>query len=224
MKTMTYSPVMHRTRFRLRVEGYAAQRFQTAVILLHFADAISARSICKPWGTRRSGQTSRTRSAYVIDLNGAIYKMCQPEFWIRQMGMNSDNPGAVYDRRTIAIDNDGAGPLRFGAVHPNQLNWWPNGFGARFCGTEGTEKYVVAGLGSKHCFAAFPEARKAAVRFLVERQRRGSDIPAVVAPLAKRWNCDPEYFLAYRGIAARQNFRVDRFDSRPMFDWRWLGA
>ncbi len=224
MKTMTCSPVINRSRFRSRVEDYSAQRFQKEVILLHFPATISAQSICKPWGTRRSTQTPRTRSPYVIDPKGSIYEMYQPEFWAPHMGMKSDNPDAVHDRRTIAIDIVNPGPLRVDPVNPNQLNWWPHRFGARFCGIEETEKYVVADFGSPRYFAAFPEVQIAALRFLVERLRREFNIPAVVPPPAKRWNCDPDYFLTYRGIASRQNFRVDRFDSNPMFDWGWLGT
>ncbi len=31
-------------------------------------------------------------------------------------------------------------------------------------------------------------------------------------------------FLTYRGIASHRNFRDDRFDSGPAFDWGWLGT
>lgn len=224
MKTMTCTPVINRTRFRSHVGDYFAQRFQKEVILLHFPAALSARSICKPWARRRAELTYRTRSPYVIDPSGSIYEVYQPEFWAPHIGITSDNPDAVHDRRTIAIDIVNAGPLRIDPVNPKQLNWWPNRFGARFCGIEETDKYVVADCGSQRYFAAFPEVQIVALRFLVERLRREFNIPAAVPPPAKRWNCDPDYFLTYRGIASRQNFRVDRFDSNPMFDWGWLGT
>ena len=224
MKTITCVPAINRTRFRSHVEDYSAQRCQKDMILLHFPACSSARSLCAPWGTRRSGLASRTRSPYVLDPSGTIYELHQPEFWARHMGMKSNNPDAVHDRRTIGIDIINAGPLRLDPVNPHQLNWWPNRFGARYCGIEEPEKYVAADSGGYEYFATFPDAQIAALQFLVERLRKEFNIPAAVPPLKKRLDCDPDYFLGYRGIATLQNFRTDHFEVSPLFNWGWLGA
>lgn len=224
MKTMTCVPVIQRTRFRARLDDYSTERFPKEVILLRFTASLSARSVCMGWGKRPFGLTPRTMSPYVVDKKGNIYEMFPPELWARHLGMQSQNPDSVHDRRTIGIDIVNEGPLRVDRANPDQLNWWPNRFGVRHCGLEETEKYVAGDFRGERYFAAFPHAQMLAVQFLVGRLRKEFGIPAVIPPPAKRSACDPEYFLTYRGIASHQNFRDDRFDIGPAFDWGWLGT
>lgn len=224
MKTMTRGPVIHRSGFRSYLNEYSAQRFPKEAILLHGTSTTSARSVCKGWGNLPRGPITRTKSSYVVDQAGAICEMYQPEFWARHIGMESQNPDLIHDRRTIGIDLVNPGPLRVDGADPRQMNWLPNQFRARYCGAEETDKYIAADFRGESYFGSYPLAQIAALRFLMERLGKQFDIPMVAPPPEKRMVCDPDYFLTYRGIASVQNLRNDRFDVGPAFDWSWLGT
>ncbi len=224
MKTMTRGPVIHRSGFRSYLNEYSAQRFPKEAILLHGTSTLSARSVCKGWGHSRRGPTTRTKSSYVVDQDGAIFEMYQPEFWALHIGMESQNPDLIHDRRTIGIDLVNPGPLRVDEADPRQMNWKPNQFRVRYCGAEETDKYIAADFRGESYFASYPPAQITALRFLVERLGKQFEIPVVAPPREKQMVCDPDYFLSYRGIASIQNLRSDRFDVGPAFDWRWLAT
>ena len=151
MKTMTCAPVIKRTRFRARLDDYSTEHFPKEVILLRFTASLSARSVCMSWSNRPFGLTPRTMSPYLVDKNGTIYELFPPEFWARHLGMKSQNPDSVHDRRTIGIDIVNEGPLRVDRANPEQLNWWP-------------EQQVSAETGCSPVRHATPASRLRAVR------------------------------------------------------------
>jgi hypothetical protein len=48
-------------------------------------------------------------------------------------------------------------------------------------------------------------------------------IRKTIPPQSRRREYDLDYFGRYRGVAAHQNFRRDKWDVGPAFDWDRLG-
>jgi N-acetyl-anhydromuramyl-L-alanine amidase AmpD len=83
---------------------------------------------------------------------------------------------------------------------------------------------VKAGYRNFDFYATFPEAQIASVVRLVEELCDRFRIPRRIAPEEKRAACDLAFFDQFRGIATHANFRRDKYDIGPAFDWSRLNA
>lgn len=216
------SPEINRSRYRLGAEEYHAAQFKKDLIMLHFTASSTASSVCHAWRGKVGGQIQRVATAYVVDTDGTIYEFFPPECWAWHLGMTEMNPGSINDKRSIGIEIVNPGPLRPDKTNPAQLNWWPSNFGVKYCTTAEKEKYVEAPFRGEKRFAAFPQVQSLAVQALVKKIASDFSIPTTLPPVDKRTVYDPRYFSQFRGIASHQNFRADKVDIGPAFDWRWV--
>src|SRR5262245_13149121 len=136
--------------------------------------------------------------------------------------MTVRNPAHFNDRRSIAIEIVNPGPLRPDADKPDQLNWWPDNYSTAWCKTTESERYVKAAFRGYRYFATFPAAQTKAVGSLVNQLCSSFEIPRVLPPLNKRNEFDANFFCSFRGIGSHQNFRPDKCDIGPAWDWRGL--
>lgn len=197
--------------FALDPSQYFAEPTKKDLIVLHFTAGSTACG-AYAWWTKDQG---RVATAYLVDLDGKAYQTFSPAFWAYHLGMQRDNPGFINDRRSIGIEIVNVGPLRI-SRDGKQLNWWPNAFSTRFCGIEETSKYVKASFRGFDYFAAFPEAQAKAVGKLVaslrERFKICGTLPAELAGYAPN----------HAGVASHQNFRSDKSDIGPAWNWAAL--
>jgi hypothetical protein len=57
------------------------------------------------------------------------------------------------------------------------------------------------------------------VAYLCDRFSIAKSLP----PASKLFEFDPVFFGSYRGVATHANFRQDKWDIGPAFDWPALG-
>jgi N-acetyl-anhydromuramyl-L-alanine amidase AmpD len=201
------------TRFALDQSQYFPQPQRKDLIVLHFT-AGSTASGAHAWWTQDKG---RVATAFLVDLDGAVYQTFHPAHWAYHLGMPKDNPGFANDKRSIGIEIVNVGPLRR-SLDGKQLNWWPNAYSTRFCGIEETGRYVESSFRGFEYFAAFPQVQSNAVASLVASLRARFRIPATLpADLAG-------YTPRHVGIASHQNFRADKSDIGPAWDWEAIRA
>lgn len=215
-------PVVNRSRFRLPPDQYVPQSVRKDLIVLHFTASSSAQSVWNTWSQKSKGTPLRVATAYVIDTDAAIFEFFPPEHWAWHLGMTGKNPGFIHDQRSIGIEIVNVGPLRPDSAKPNQLNWWPNNFGTRYCSLAETDKYIGAEHRGEKYFAAFGPGQAIAVRNLVYSLCRQFGIPRKVAAPDRLTACDLAYFGSFSGVASHQNFRSDKFDMGPAWDWAAL--
>lgn len=85
------------------------------------------------------------------------------------------------------------------------------------------DRYVKSTFRDEHYFAAFPAEQVAAMRDLVTHLCGAFSIPRLLAPKAKQFAYDLDYFNSFSGIATHANFRQDKWDIGSAFDWEALG-
>lgn len=207
---------MDSTTFRLPDSSFFRQRVPKDLIVLHNTASSTARSVYETW---RSPAGGRVATAYLVDRDGRVYEVFPADCWAYHLGMRERNPGHYNDRRSIGIEIVNPGPLRPDPDGGDTLNWWPKNFRQPWCLASETHRYVCSEYRGYRYYAAYTPEQEAAVRRLVRHLCQRFGIPFMLPPAALRMMCDTEYFCRFRGVAAHQNFRRDKFDVGPA--WRW---
>lgn len=220
---ITHEPVINRTTFRLPTTEFANETVEKDLIMLHFTASSTAQSVYNAWMAPVNGKPYRVATAYVVDRDGVIYEFFPPEKWAWHLGMTGNNPNSINDRRAVAIEIVNVGSLQEDAGNKDQLNWWPNSYKTRWCSKAETDRYVKATYRGNKYFATFPAVQVTAVHDLVHHLAAKFNVPKVIPPAAKRMEFDPVFFSAYKGIASHQNYRADKTDMGPAWDWGSLG-
>ena len=204
--------MIDRKTMRLPPSQYFARVFPKDLIVLHFTAGQSARSAYDSW----MSSSIEVATAYIVDANGTIYETFDPKYWGYHLGMPTSNPNHKHDRRSIGIEIANVGPLKKVGAY---LNWWPKDYGTKWCSELATASYVKSPYRGFDYFAPFQDAQYDAVKALVGELCERFSIPKTLPPIDKRTECDLGYFAGYSGIAAHQNFRADKLDVGPAFDW-----
>ena len=160
-------------------------------------------------------------TSYLVDPDGSIYELFDPAHWAFHLGIKGSN--GRHDKRSIGIEIANVGPLKPAHNNPERLNWWPKDWGTRWCGRDESSKYVEAPYRGIDFFAAVPDAQLNMVAGLVLYLCERFDIPKRIPPSARRTECNLSHFSKFKGVAAHQNFRKDKWDVGPAFDWARLG-
>ncbi len=210
-------PTINRTRFQLPAKEYIPTVVEKDLIVLHFTAGRSAKSAFQTW----LNSPARVATAYVVDPNGKICELFDPSYWAFHLGIKGT--GGKHDRRSIGIEIANVGPLKVAPNNPNRLNWWPNEWGTRYCRRDETSKYLETRYRDIDFFASMPDEQIDSVGQLVHHLCERFDIPKRIPSAARRMECDVAHFSEFQGVAAHQNFRKDKWDVGPAFDWDRLG-
>ncbi len=205
-----------RRRFRLSDGQYFAENKSKDLIVLHFTAGRNARGAFITW----EGDARRIATAYIVDIDGMIYETFSPNFWAYALGIRGQRDKR-NDKRSIQIELANVGPLvRRGDI----LNWWPpieegvETYKTRWCHISETHKYVEASFRDRDYYAAFPNEQILAVGNLVKHLCETFDIPKEI-PFDGLEESNVNRFSEFRGIVSHQNFRRDKYDIGPAFDW-----
>ncbi|OAI02259.1 N-acetylmuramoyl-L-alanine amidase [Methylomonas methanica] len=218
------SLAINRSRFRLPAGQFFTEKPKKDLIVLHFTAGSSAKSAFDTW----IGDAQHVAAAYLIDVDGTVYEVFDPTQWAYHLGVKGFN--GRLDQRSIAIEIANVGPLRPAADNLDVLNWWPprrgqtQPFGSKYCDKTQTAKYMHTSYRGEQYFATFPEQQVQAIRLLLNDLCARFSIPKTLPPKAKQFERDLAFFQQYSGIASHVNFRSDKWDIGPAFDWAALGV
>jgi len=210
-------PRIDRTTLALPSSQYYPVETKKDLLILHFTAGGSARSAVETW----KATPEHVATAYVVDLDGTIYEVFPPSCWAYHLGIKG---GTVHERRSIGIEIVNVGPLQPAGEDRASLNWWPRAWGTKYCGADESNKFVEAAYRGKRYFAAFPEAQVEAVSGLVRHLCDQFGLERRMPARNQRLDCDPGAFAGYTGIATHANFRPDKWDIGPAFNWDRLGV
>ena len=205
------------TKLSLPESQYFNQQPAKDLIILHFTAGQSARSAYDAWAV----SSARVATAFIVDIDGSIYETFPPSKWAYHLGVTN---GTAHEKRSIGIELANVGPLRVSASDPKALTWWPENWKKKWCLIDETPRYVKSKYRGADYFASFPEPQVRATARLVSSLCEQFSIPRTIPPSSKRMEHDPKYFAQFKGIAAHHNFRADKWDVGPAFDWGWLGV
>lgn len=202
-----------RTTMRLPDGQYIADSNPKNLIVLHFTAGTTARSAFNTW----MADSLRIATAYIVDMDGTIFELFDPQCWAFALGIKGQH-GYPNEKRSIQIEIANVGPLK---LRGETLYWWPpeNRFETRWCNLHETHKYVKGSYRGCDYYAAFPDIQFLSVCNLVKYLCEHFDIPKII-PEDKLDSYDIDSFTDYKGIASHQNFRSDKYDIGPAFDWK----
>jgi N-acetyl-anhydromuramyl-L-alanine amidase AmpD len=206
-----------RNRFALPKSHYFETITKKDLIVLHFTAGRTAVSAFDSW--RKTG--GRIATSYVVDVDGAVYELFDPRAWAYHLGIKGAS--GRHDRRSIGIEIANVGPLKPSPEDPAVLNWWPREWTTRFCSIDENEKYVRRPYRGIEYFAAFPEKQAESTASLVHDLCERFEIPRLLPDKSRRTECDMPFFSKHKGIATHSNFRPDKWDIGPAFNWDILG-
>lgn len=203
-----------RTTLTLPANQYYAQPCAKDMIVLHFTAGATARGAVDTWRSN----PEHVATAYIIDTDGTIYEVFPPRFWAYHLGIKG---GTAHERRSIGIEIVNVGPLQPSGDDPTMLNWWPPGntWKNKYCSLEESGRYVKATYRDKEYFATFADSQLDAMARLARHLCDQFDIKRQPPVSSDRLACSPTVFADYKGIATHANFRADKWDIGPAFDW-----
>jgi N-acetyl-anhydromuramyl-L-alanine amidase AmpD len=205
-----------RTTLALAAEQYYPEDVNKDLIVLHFTAGRNASGAVDAW--RKTPEHVAT--AYLVDPDGSVYEVFPPSAWAYHLGVKGGTP---HERRSIGIEIANVGPLQPSAADPQVLSWWPDAFKKPYCRLDETNAYVNQNFRGMRYFAAFPGEQMDAVARLVHGLCARFDIPRQLPSAALRLSFDAQAFQGYKGVATHANFRSDKWDVGPAFEWDRLG-
>jgi N-acetyl-anhydromuramyl-L-alanine amidase AmpD len=196
-------------KYTLSTECYIPTVQKKDMIVLHFTAGQSGVSAAKWFATRKDCVST----PYVIESDGTVLQLYDPKYWSYHLGIKGTH---AQDRRSIGIEIANMGPLR---LNNGKLYSWPNNYTQKFCTLDQTDRYVGATYRGFDYYAAYTPAQLQSVAQLVRMLCDQFSIPHVTPDPARREQFDFVYFSQFKGITSHQNFRSDKFDVGPAFDW-----
>ncbi len=206
-----------KNRFALPAKEFYPETTEKDLVVLHFTAGKTARSAYECW----LANPTRVATAYIVDTDGKIYELFDPSYWAWHLGIGGNV--CRHDKRSIGIEIANVGPLKKSPTAQTQLNWWFRDWSAPFCKLDQSDLYVQSSFRGVRYFASYPAVQMESVSRLTGHLCERFSIPRKLPPSARRGEHDANYFRKFRGVAAHQNFRSDKWDIGPAFDWDRLG-
>lgn len=202
------------TTLKLSAGQWLPQRHEKNLIVLHFTAGFSSVSAHRTW----ESNVDRVATAYGVDPDGTIFEFFPPECWAYHLGVKHTSR---HDQRSVGIEIANVGPLK-----PNRtgehLCYWPKDWTTRYCGLAEEHRFVKKSYRGMDYWAAMPREQQVATGELVRSLCQRLGIPLQwTAPVEAGEYCLPA-MERYTGIATHANFRQDKWDVGPAFDWNHL--
>jgi N-acetyl-anhydromuramyl-L-alanine amidase AmpD len=169
-------------------------------IVLHGTAGRSAASAVRWW----SATPERVGTAFIIDEDGTIYQIFPPgSAWAYHLGKQ----GAAEEKRCIGIELVNVGPLK---KRGDTMYWWPENFSTEYA-TADPGQFIRAPWRGFTYYATYADMQYKALRELLPRLSSEFGIPTV-----RGKDKQP-------GVYAHSDFRKDKWDVGPAFDWKRAG-
>jgi len=157
--------------------------------------------------------------AYVLARDGIIYEMFDPKYWSYHLGRGATGGNQKNSKASIGIEISNFGPLTLDKENGFLKTW----SGKPYCGIDQTEAYVYVeeGYRGSHYFATYTDEQYRALDSLITNICREHDILRRLPPLDQRGK---KLSQIGEGIWSHENFRTDKQDVGPAFDWMRVGG
>jgi N-acetyl-anhydromuramyl-L-alanine amidase AmpD len=183
---------------------YRIERPKTAIVL-HFTAGSTVSGAVASWQQNFAAKQWPLGTPYIIDRDGTIYEVFSPKHWANHIGAP-----AAQEQRTIGIELVNWGPLT------------PNGGGyspwIKSVSVPAEDVGSAVYRGARY-WQKFPRLQAKATAELVKKLCKDFAIPAVIPPAEKRGIFAPQWASMWRGVCDHTNFREDKYDMGPMWDW-----
>jgi len=212
--------MINTVKHRAAEEAYRKQAQLKTQIVLHYTAGYNAN------GCAASFRKSGAGTAYILDVDGTIYEWFSPEFWDSHLFRHKAGESPLLyalEKCTIGIEIANLGPLHLGkgVSDKNVLYTYTN---KKYCTLDDKEKYVQSEYKKQYFWASYTEGQYAALRTLLPMLSERFGINLLADPLGPRLDFWPlEKMIHYNGVTTHVNYRRDKYDVGPAFDWSRVG-
>ena len=207
---------INKTKFRLPKGKFFETADKKNMIMLHFTAGSRVDGAVQSW----LAQKIQIGTPYILDNDGTVYEVFDPKFWGYHLGVTGPkSQNWKHDKRSVAIEVVNMGPLK---LKGDVLYSWPGNYTQRFCTLAETDKYVKASYRGFDYFDAYTPAQNQALPELCKKISADFGIPMTLPPVDKRDKFDLDFYDNWVGVASHQNFRPDKFDIGPAWNWSLL--
>ena len=151
--------------------------------------------------------------AFVVARNGAIVNLWSSRFWSYHLGQGASGGNKAMSSRSVAIEISNIGCLK------KTANGMTTEYGDIYCDLAEQEFYTeVPPFRERTHFATFTDAQVDATIKLLRYLTAKYAIPAAFLPPESRYGIVADV-ADFRGITTHVNYRKDKWDIGPAFDW-----
>lgn len=154
---------------------------------------------------------------FVIARSGEIYNLWASKYWSYHLGKNAIGGNTNMSSKTIAIEISNIGCLK--KIGNNLVTTYSNN--DIYCTLDETSFYkkIPAYRGFEY-FATYTQTQYNSLKLLLKFLTKKYNIPYAFLPSNKRFNLfSSAEAEAFNGICSHVNFRADKWDIGPAFDW-----
>ena len=151
---------------------------------------------------------------FVVARDGTIYNLWTSSYWSYHLGSGAQGGNEAMSKSSVAIEISNIGPLK--ANGSNLVTTYSNT--DVYCAMAEAEYYTKVTYRGEHYFASFTDQQYASVIRLVRFLTAKYDIPCDFLEESRRYNVFTGV-AGFRGITSHVNYRSDKWDIGPAFDW-----
>jgi N-acetylmuramoyl-L-alanine amidase len=165
-----------------------------------------------------SQQRGTVSVPYLIARSGTIYNLFPDEYYAHHLGYTAINNGMKReDKCTIGIELSNYGPLIKVGDELRSV------YDTTYCTIQDKDAYTKLDLPFRGYtyFAAFTHAQYKSLKDLLKLITEHHEIPYQFLPESKRYQVlDASTIQNYKGILSHVNYRKDKYDIGPAFEWQ----
>jgi N-acetyl-anhydromuramyl-L-alanine amidase AmpD len=159
---------------------------------------------------------TRVSVAFLIARDGNIYNLFNSRYWAYHLGPTAVGGNTQMSRSSIGVEISNIGPLRLqGQMLIPAVASVPTDV---YCSLNEAAYYRKASYRGYNYYASFTEAQYASLVTLLRYLTARFNIPRRFLPPASRYETRND-IPNFRGVVSHVNFRPDKFDIGPAFDW-----
>lgn len=176
-------------------------------VVLHFTSGYLKGDIATL--TRRNYHVS---VPFVVARDGTIYNLWSSSYWSYHLGPGAVGGNTEMSRRSVGIEISNIGPLASSGTMLRSL------YGSDYCSVSETQYYQRNAYRGYEYYATFTDAQYKSLIELLRYLTGKFNIPRQFLPVPKRFQTTQDV-INFHGIVSHVNFRTDKYDIGPAFDW-----
>jgi N-acetylmuramoyl-L-alanine amidase len=191
---------------------YTAQPVPKSMVVLHYTAGYLKGDIAQ-----LTQQDYRVSVPFILARSGMVYQLFSSSFWSYHLGPNASGGNLQGSQRSVPIEISNIGPLA-----PDNAGNLHTMYGDRYCTLAETQYYTKLDTPYRGFtyFASFTESQYTSLKALVGYLCKKFSIPSGILPETTRYKLfDNAAGASYKGIASHVNFRPDKTDIGPAFNW-----
>jgi N-acetyl-anhydromuramyl-L-alanine amidase AmpD len=191
---------------------YTAEAFPKERVVLHFTAGFlkgDVQILTKP----QDDPARRVSVAFLIARDGNIYNLFNSRHWAYHLGPTAVGGNTQMSRSSVGVEISNIGPLKL------QNNSLVTASSAKaYCDLSESVYYRRVAYRGYGYYATFTEPQYASLITLLRYLTVRFNVPRRFLPLSARYETRND-IMSFRGIVSHVNFRTDKFDIGPAFEW-----